>query len=532
MTEFTGFFWFVALLVPLIFLQRLLHREIQAVFLILSRDARLTIVLFQIIFLPGVFLHELSHFLTAKLLRVRTGGFSVIPRALPNGRLQLGYVETARADVVRESLIGAAPLVAAMDDTLLRKTGTKIQDVAYRRDPLSPPFHVNFVRGQRFLQVSAMLPACPEGPAAARAIPIRFQPAPPLPKATKAAGAWEITEAGNTRKYPWAAGLPAGAAFSINQDADGTVTFVAEDNCSGIFRGARKRMTDIGAGVSKLRQFHDGKDVTADSFRLSAILDGKTFIFSGYRKKSKKGAAQDTGVIEIFSATRSFLTELKSPTVAVRALQHGGPHGEPRKSLAKVTPDGGETHKLVGRWRIREPGGSAYPWSSGLPVDARFEITSDLKFVPGKGCTGKFRRAKKLKRPPFKFKKIPGSDMRELVTPECGVLVPHGTEAEDVERYTQALSELLAQPERRLAMGAAARARVQAYFQLEHMVDGMVGLFGQARQRCAEPFVVYELGHSPKVSSALQAAGFQITLIKDVTPIPHNGCRQPKRRRV
>lgn len=31
---------------------------------------------------------------------------------------------------------------------------------------------------------------------------------------------------------------------------------------------------------------------------------------------------------------------------------------------------------------------------------------------------------------------------------------------------------------------------------------------------------------------SLQAAGFQITLIKDVTPIPHNGCRPPKRRRV
>jgi small subunit ribosomal protein S11 len=31
---------------------------------------------------------------------------------------------------------------------------------------------------------------------------------------------------------------------------------------------------------------------------------------------------------------------------------------------------------------------------------------------------------------------------------------------------------------------------------------------------------------------ALQAAGFSITSIKDVTPIPHNGCRPPKRRRV
>ncbi len=31
---------------------------------------------------------------------------------------------------------------------------------------------------------------------------------------------------------------------------------------------------------------------------------------------------------------------------------------------------------------------------------------------------------------------------------------------------------------------------------------------------------------------ALQAVGFNITLIRDRTPIPHNGCRQPKRRRV
>ena len=31
---------------------------------------------------------------------------------------------------------------------------------------------------------------------------------------------------------------------------------------------------------------------------------------------------------------------------------------------------------------------------------------------------------------------------------------------------------------------------------------------------------------------ALQAAGLEVSLIKDVTPIPHNGCRPPKRRRV
>ncbi len=110
-TQLTGFLWFIVMLVPLILLQRLLHREIQAVFLIITRDASLTMGIFSMIFLPGVFLHELSHFLMAKILRVPTGRFSLIPRPLPDGRLQLGYVETARADLVRDSLIGAAPLI-------------------------------------------------------------------------------------------------------------------------------------------------------------------------------------------------------------------------------------------------------------------------------------------------------------------------------------------------------------------------------------------------------------------------------------
>ncbi len=111
MTQLFGLLWFIFMLVPLIVLQRLLHREIQAVFLILTRDTRVTMGIFSMLFLPGVFLHELSHFVMAKILRVRTGKFSIFPKSLPDGRLQLGYVETARSDVIRDSLIGAAPLI-------------------------------------------------------------------------------------------------------------------------------------------------------------------------------------------------------------------------------------------------------------------------------------------------------------------------------------------------------------------------------------------------------------------------------------
>lgn len=106
-----GLLWLFIALVPFILLQRWLHREIQAVLLIATRSPGLTQVLFALIFLPGVFLHELSHLLAAKLLRVRTGRFSLIPRPMPGGKLQLGYVETASGGLIKDAIIGAAPLI-------------------------------------------------------------------------------------------------------------------------------------------------------------------------------------------------------------------------------------------------------------------------------------------------------------------------------------------------------------------------------------------------------------------------------------
>jgi hypothetical protein len=99
-------------LVPLIFVQRRLHAEIQLIFLLLTRRIDLAIALFSILFFPGVLLHEGSHYLMAKLLGVRTGRVSLLPRSLPGGRLQMGYVETEIVDPLRETLIGAAPLIA------------------------------------------------------------------------------------------------------------------------------------------------------------------------------------------------------------------------------------------------------------------------------------------------------------------------------------------------------------------------------------------------------------------------------------
>jgi hypothetical protein len=104
--------WLILTVALLAWLQLRLHQEVQLFFLLITRNPKLAILFFSLVFLPGVFLHELSHFLSAKLLRVRTGRFSIFPKDLEDGRLQLGFVEIAETDPVRESLIGAAPLLA------------------------------------------------------------------------------------------------------------------------------------------------------------------------------------------------------------------------------------------------------------------------------------------------------------------------------------------------------------------------------------------------------------------------------------
>ena len=75
----------------------------------------------------------------------------------------------------QQSLAQEEALTVAMDDSILRKSGRHIPGVGYRRDPLSPPFHLNFVRGMRFVQLSALVH---QADGFCRMIPIDFQQAP------------------------------------------------------------------------------------------------------------------------------------------------------------------------------------------------------------------------------------------------------------------------------------------------------------------------------------------------------------------
>lgn len=106
-----GLVLLLVVLGPLLLAQRALHGEIQIILLALTRSEAATISLFSLLFLPGALLHELSHYLMARLLQVRTARFSLLPEVLPGGKLKLGFVETESTDLLREALIGAAPLL-------------------------------------------------------------------------------------------------------------------------------------------------------------------------------------------------------------------------------------------------------------------------------------------------------------------------------------------------------------------------------------------------------------------------------------
>lgn len=128
-------------------------------------------------------------------------------------------------DVVLDHLPGLlrsaqSPVLVAIDDTILKKTGRRIPGVKVLRDPMSPPFHVNFCYGLRFVQVSALVsPLEVAGPA--RALPVRFDFAPPANKPTKNASeqAWDTYKKEQKKRTLSLAGVAALSSLRASLDA-------------------------------------------------------------------------------------------------------------------------------------------------------------------------------------------------------------------------------------------------------------------------------------------------------------------------
>ncbi len=105
---------FVGVFILTILLQRWLHAHIQGSALALTGNPGCAVRLLYYVLLPGIALHELSHYVAAKLLLVRTNGITIGIGRQRKKQVSLGSVNVAKSDPVRESLIGIAPFVVGI----------------------------------------------------------------------------------------------------------------------------------------------------------------------------------------------------------------------------------------------------------------------------------------------------------------------------------------------------------------------------------------------------------------------------------
>lgn len=118
--------------------------------------------------------------------------WSAAYRLFSKERFEIGALFAVARQATVEQLDDNQPLVALLDDTLLRKRGRKIAGTSWHRDPLGPHFCNNFIWAQRFLQISAALPEGPL-PSNARAIPIDMIhcPSPRKPRKSASEEQWK-----------------------------------------------------------------------------------------------------------------------------------------------------------------------------------------------------------------------------------------------------------------------------------------------------------------------------------------------------
>jgi hypothetical protein len=143
--------------------------------------------------------HMLAHLLCTER-RTLTGLLNTLGRQQQDWskayRLYRQHVDSAALfspilDGVLELLSEGSPLVIAVDDSHLRKTGQKVAAAGWYRDPLGPGFHTNLMWSQSFIQLSAAVPD-PTNLKRSRMIPIAMEMIPKLPKPAKDASKEEL----------------------------------------------------------------------------------------------------------------------------------------------------------------------------------------------------------------------------------------------------------------------------------------------------------------------------------------------------
>jgi hypothetical protein len=107
-------------------------------------------------------------------------------RLFENERFEIDTLFTPIRSAVCRHLPKNMPVIATLDDTIMRKRGKKVAGASWRRDPMGPAFRTNFVWAQRFVQMSLIAPTKGFG-SSGRGIPVDIVHAPTPAKPTKSA---------------------------------------------------------------------------------------------------------------------------------------------------------------------------------------------------------------------------------------------------------------------------------------------------------------------------------------------------------
>lgn len=104
--------WLIIVFLVMLGLRRWIEAHVQGLAYLITGHPTVALWVFFLVFLPGTLVHELSHWLVAKLLGVATGRIVIWPQTKRDGTLWLGSIQVGRTDPVRSSLIGLAPLIS------------------------------------------------------------------------------------------------------------------------------------------------------------------------------------------------------------------------------------------------------------------------------------------------------------------------------------------------------------------------------------------------------------------------------------
>lgn len=115
--------------------------------------------------------------------------WSAIYRLFERDRVDLEYIQQVIRRHIQATNAPSEPVIAFIDDTLLKKRGQKVHGTSWKLDPLGPKFTNNFIWAQRYMQISL---AQKQTEGHCRGIPILFQhcPVPRKPKKTAAPELW------------------------------------------------------------------------------------------------------------------------------------------------------------------------------------------------------------------------------------------------------------------------------------------------------------------------------------------------------